>query len=259
MDLLEKTDDRYQCAPGAAELLSATHPEAVLPMVLHAAQLWHGWGRLTAVVCGPEGAPTPYLDPARAFIGAMHVAGRGQAAQLAQVIQPAGARRLLDVGGASGTYTMALLDAAPDLRATIFDLPPVIPLARKRLEEAGYLDRVDLVAGDLETDVLPGGHDLVLLSAIIHSYSLEQNLALYRNCRQALVPGGRLVIRDHVMSGDRTRPKAGALFAINMLVNTEGGGTYTLQEILDGLGEAGFERVRLLQPGEMMNGIVEAT
>jgi predicted O-methyltransferase YrrM len=166
--------------------------------------------------------------------------------------------RLLDVGGASGTYTMALLDAAPGLRATLFDLPHVIPLARERLAAAGTLDRVELVAGDLERDALPGGHDLVLLSAIIHSYSLAQNLDLYRKCLAALVPGGRLLIRDHVMSPDRTQPKAGALFAINMLVNTRGGGTFTLEEITDGLTQAGFERIRLVQSGEVMNGVVEA-
>lgn len=74
---------------------------------------------------------------------------------------------------------------------------------------------------------------------------------------RALVPGGRIVIRDHVMASDRTRPKDGAIFAVNMLVGTSGGNTYTYDEIEDGLTHAGFIRVRLLQSGEHMDGLVE--
>ena len=73
----------------------------------------------------------------------------------------------------------------------------------------------------------------------------------------ALDPGGRIVIRDYVMEPDRTEPASGTVFAINMLVNTEGGNSYTFEEIRDGLTAAGFERVRLIQKKEMSS-IVEA-
>jgi hypothetical protein len=72
-----------------------------------------------------------------------------------------------------------------------------------------------------------------------------------------LKPGGRLVIRDHVMSPDRIRPASGALFAVNMLVGTPGGGTYTFDEIRASLESAGFIRIKLVQEGEYMNGLVE--
>jgi predicted methyltransferase len=95
------------------------------------------------------------------------------------------------------------------LRATIFDLPPVVEMARERMTREGLLDRVSLVAGDFRVDDLPAGHDMALLSAIIHMNSLEQNAELYGKIYDALDPGGRLVIRDHVMQPDRTEPKAG--------------------------------------------------
>lgn len=79
-----------------------------------------------------------------------------------------------------------------------------------------------------------------------------------RRSHDALVPGGRLVIRDHVMSPDRTTPRSGALFAINMLVGTDAGGTFTFDEISSWLLEAGFERPRLLRDGERMDALVEA-
>jgi hypothetical protein len=95
-------------------------------------------------------------------------------------------------------------------------------------------------------------------STIIHQNSPEQNEALYRKCFDALEAGGRIVIRDHVLSPDRTRPPSGALFAINMLVATPGGGCYTFEEIRVGLEAAGLERVRQLREDEQMDGLVEA-
>jgi predicted O-methyltransferase YrrM len=194
-----------------------------------------------------------------AFIGAMDAMARARAPELVKTIRPGDARHFLDIGGASGTYTIAFLRAAPQMRATLFDLPPVIALARRRLQAEGMLRRVTLVAGDFYRNPLPTGHDLALLSAIIHQNSRTQNAALYRKTFRALTPGGRLVVRDHIMNPDRTRPRDGALFAVNMLCGTPGGGTYTFPEVREDLKAAGFTRVRLLRKGDdRMNGIVEA-
>ena len=124
------------------------------------------------------------------------------------------------MGGGPGTYTIAFLRAVPGMTATLFDLPDVIQMARERLESEGMIDRVTLIPGSYDDDELPQGHDLALLSAIIHSNSLDGNLELYRKVFRALKPGGRILIRDHVMEPDRTRPRDGAVFAINMLVGT---------------------------------------
>ena len=256
--LLEKRDGVYSCPAELAGKLAGGRPDSLLASVLHAADLWENWSGLTARVAGGKPGAPARQEYVRAFIGAMHATARSLAPRLVAAANPTGATRLLDLGGASGTYTMAFLDAVPGLRATLFDLPDVIPLARERLADAGYLDRVTLVAGDYLANPLPGGHDLAWLSAVIHSNGPDENLALYRKLWGALVPGGRLIIRDHVMSADRTAPRAGALFAINMLVATRAGGTYTFREIADALGEAGFCDVRLLQPGEAMDALVEA-
>jgi hypothetical protein len=95
------------------------------------------------------------------------------------------------------------------------------------------------------------------LSAIIHQNSPEQNLALYQNIFQALDSGGRIIVRDHVMEPDHTKPVSGAIFAVNMLVNTTGGGTYTFDEIKEGLTKAKFEGIKLLQTQGMFS-LVEA-
>ena len=257
MEVLEKKEGRYRTAPEAA-CLSAEAPDSIHPMLLHAAALWARWTTLTNRVGGTplhERAPEESL---RAFIGAMHVVGAPQAARLVAAAAVAGAGRLLDVGGGPGTYTMAFLAAEPAMTATLFDLPPVVEIARERLDRAGLLARVTLVPGDFTRDELPSGHDLAWLSAIIHQNSPAENDTLYSRIFRALVPGGRLILRDHVMDDGRTHPRAGALFAVNMLVGTVGGGTYTFEEIRDGLSRAGFGPIRLLRPGERMDALVEA-
>ncbi|MCX5788137.1 MAG: methyltransferase [Elusimicrobia bacterium] len=263
MGLLVKKAGRYRCPPAVAALLSKSSPRSVLPMVLHTTHLWERWSGLTAVVRGakkPAGATAhaPPQGQLSAFIGAMHVIASKLAPQIVAAIKPGSAEALLDIGGGSGSYTLAFLKAAPRMKATLFDRPPVIGMARKLLGEAGVLDRVTLAAGDFYRDELPPGHDLALLSAVIHQNSSKQNRELFAKAFRALKPGGRIVIRDHVMSADRTRPKSGAIFAINMLVGTAGGGAYTAQEIGADLRRAGFTKVRLLRQGRRMDALIEA-
>jgi len=257
MALLVKADGTYRTAPGASSL-SEDAPDSIHPMLLHAAKIWDRWTNLTRRIGGTPLSERPPADVTRAFICAMQVVSAPQAARMAAAVRIGSALRLLDVGAGPGTYTAAFLRAAPKLEATLFDLPPVIEIARVELSKAGLLGRVTLVGGDFESDELPAGHDLVWLSAIIHQNGPAQNDALFGRIFRALAPGGRLVIRDHVMERDRTRPRAGALFAVNMLVGTALGDTYTFDEIRTGLDRAGFVRVHALRAGEQMDALVEA-
>ncbi len=262
MGLLSKTRGTYRTAASVAPLLDARGRLSCLPVARHLVNLWRTWDGLTEVV--RTGRPSASRvgrrtgADLRSFICAMAVIAAPQAARIVRAIRPGGATRLLDVGGGPGAYTAAFLRACPEMRATLFDLPPVVEIARAELGKAGLLGRVDLVPGNFMTDPLPGGHDLAYLSAIIHQMSLDKCRRLYTKVHSALVPGGRLVIRDHVMDPTRTHPRAGAIFAINMLVGTEGGGTYTYTEIRQGLEAAGFRDVRPLRSGDMMDSLVSA-
>jgi SAM-dependent methyltransferase len=232
-------------------------------MVLHLNGLWESWGGLTETVrtgTNPQRKPVTERgkDSLKAFIGAMHVVGRDLSHEIADTCNLAPFKRLLDIGGATGTYTIAFLEKNSDMTAVLFDLPDVIPWAEERLGAADLLERVELVAGDFYKDELPKGCDLVLLSAIIHQNSPEENLELYRKIHRAVLPGGTLLIRDHVMEPARTSPPQGTLFAINMLVNTKGGDTYTFAEIKETLEEAGFVEVKQVREGERMDCLVEA-
>jgi len=260
--LLTKENGRYQLTTDGM-FLSSDHPETPLPMVLHMNELWNTWSRLTDTVKlgnNPERVPASQKSKKalNAFIGAMHVVGKKLSTEITEKLDLSSFHKLLDVGGASGTYTIAFLEKNPKMRAVIFDLKQVIPIAEACLRQAGISDRVELVGSDFYTDELPEGCDLALLSAIIHQNSPVQNENLFRKIHKSILPGGTLIIRDHIMDEDRTRPQAGAIFALNMLVGTEGGGTYTFREVKKSLEAVGFTDVRQIKGGEKMDCIVTA-
>jgi ubiquinone/menaquinone biosynthesis C-methylase UbiE len=262
MELLAKTDDIYRVT-GKGAFLSSHHPETVLPMVLHMVHLWRTWSDLTEIV--REGSGKQYKTGLKfsekdwkSFVGAMHVAARVLSLEIAEAYDASQCKRLLDVGGASGTYAIAFLRKNPFMKAIIFDLEDVIPMAEERIRDEGLSDRVEFIAGDFYENELPTGCDFALLSAIIHQNSPEENMILYGKIFRALEKGGTILIRDHIMNEDRTKPPAGTLFAINMLVNTRGGDTFSFREVKDGLENSGFRDVKLLRTGDKMDCLVEA-
>jgi SAM-dependent methyltransferase len=267
MGALTKDGGRY-ANTDASSTLSDRNPQSMRASLLHQVNLWQTWGRLTEAVrtgTSPDrrsaaraAGEESERERTRAFIGAMEVVARQRATATAEAVPAGGRRRLLDIGGGPASYTIAFLQKSPHLQATLFDLPEVIALARVQLEKAGLLDRVRLVAGDFYQDELPPECDLALLSAIIHQNSPVQNEELFGKVFRALAPGGVLVIRDHIMEEDRVRPIAGAFFAINMLVGTRGGDTYTFAEVERGLLAAGFTGVTLARKGDNMDCLVEA-
>lgn len=255
--LARKQRGAYSNTSVSRECLCNDSEASLLPMVRHHAQLWDSWSQLSDRVRA-NGKAEPH-DQLRAFIGAMDWVAAPLAPGIVAAVGAPRGGRVLDLGGGSGAYTAAFLSRDRSVRMTLFDRPDVVVLAREFLAQQGCEKDVQFVGGDFLRDDLPPDQDLVFLSAIVHSLSLEQCALLFSKAFEALVPGGRLVIRDHVMSDDRLQPRAGAIFSVNMLAATEGGRTYTYTELRTRLEESGFIDVRLAQDGERMNALVEAT
>jgi len=123
------------------------------------------------------------------------------------------------------------------------DFPDVVPITKIFLDKEGFSDRINTHTGDYTKDDLPEGFDLLFLSAIIHSNSLEINQDLIKKCFNSLNKNGKIIIQDWIMNNDRTRPVSGAIFAINMLVGTEAGDCFTEQEVTEMLHAAGFKNI----------------
>ncbi|MGK5739372.1 methyltransferase [Micromonospora sp. URMC 103] len=186
-------------------------------------------------------------DPAMLaqFWDAMYSTSSFTARALADAYDFGGHERLLDVGGGAAAFPIELCRRLPHLSATVLDLPHVCARAEDRIAEAGLGGRVGTVAGDFLTDPqLPGGHDAILLSMILHDWDEPTNRALLAKCHAALPAGGVVVVCELLLNDERTGPPEAALMGMNMLVETEGGRNYSGAEYAAWLADAGFVDVR---------------
>ncbi|MDQ1353243.1 MAG: Methyltransferase protein [Acidobacteriota bacterium] len=247
MELLEKKGNMFTNTPAAQKFLVKGSPD-FLGGFYHSNNLWDTWSTLTRVVRSGKSVIERKIDDRGEkwlsdFIAAMHYRASRTAPAVVAKLDLTNVSRVLDVGGGSGAFAMAFVKAKQDIKAVVFDLPNVVPLTRGYIEQEGFQGKVDTVVGDYHTDELGSGYDLVFLSAVIHSNSVEQNIKLVQKCAQALNPGGQVVVQDFIMNEARTEPGMGAMFAINMLVGAEDGDTFTEKEVKDWLTLAGFSMI----------------
>jgi 3-hydroxy-5-methyl-1-naphthoate 3-O-methyltransferase len=253
----------YENSPVAARYLAAGGPDDARAALRHNLSLWTTWSALTEAVRRGHVALRAEMrergdEWTVPFIAAMHRGATARAPQVVAAVDAASVNRMLDVGGGSGAYAIAFAEANPKLTAVVLDLPTVLPITEGHIAEAGLPGRVTTHAGDLRSDDLGSGYDLVFLSSICHMLGPEGNRDLLARAAKALAPGGRVVIQDFILEPDRTKPRQAVLFAINMLVGTEAGGTYTEAEYAAWLKAAGLDgvrRVRLPGPAHLMIGV----
>jgi len=251
LGLLRKWGGRFSNTPVSGEFLVRGKP-GYLGGLAHTANLWHSWTTLTQAVARGgtvlrrRARKGSRRKRTRGFIAAMHQRASIQAGESVKLLDLSGVHKTLDVGAGSGAYSMALVRAGADIRATVFDLPDVIALTRVYVRKAHLTRRFAFLAGDFRKDDFGKGYDLILLSAIIHMNSPADNKRLFRKCAKALNPAGRLVVQDYIMDDSRTRPEAGALFALNMLVGTQAGDTFTEREVRGWMKAVGLSKIRRL-------------
>jgi (2Fe-2S) ferredoxin/ubiquinone/menaquinone biosynthesis C-methylase UbiE len=262
MGMLVKQQGVFRCTPATARFFTTGSQDNARPGLIHTANIWHRWSNLTDSVragtaVGHQEMANRGNDWTEPFIAAMHRNASERAPLIVQAVGAAG-ERMLDVGGGSAAYSIAFAQAHEKLHATVLDLPTVLPIAQRHINAAGLSGRVETRAGDLRHDALGRGFTLVLVSAICHMLSPEENQDLLGRCFAALEPHGRLVVQDFILEPDKTAPKQGALFALNMLVGTPAGSTYSHDEYSAWLREAGFmevRHVRLPGPASLMVGM----
>ena len=266
----KSADSQYSVAEPFVEALDSRHPATVVPMLRHSGNCLSNWGQLAWVVTnGTQAQRQSSILGAEvddvSFILAMNSVGRAFVGSMIEDLQKYNVLdfaeeniKFIDIGGASGTYTLAFLETLPKAAGTIFDLPVAIREARKRFAGTPYENRVSFFEGDFYQDEFPVGFDFAWISAIIHQHGLTESQALYAKAYRALKPGGRVAVRDFVMDSSRTSPVQGALFGINMLVNTRNGMVYTFDEIQADLEVAGFGNIRLAVPAPTMAAVVTA-
>ena len=259
LEFLDRQGGAVLASPSVLPYLAATSPEYVGFVIRHHAHIMPAWTRLAESVRsgrpGREQSPVHTENEAEreAFLMGMFNVARHQAETIVNALDLAGRSRLIDVGGGPGTYAVYFCLHNPDLRATIFDLPTSERFARGVVERYNLADRIEFVGGDFLQDELPKGQDVAWLSQVLHGEGPESAARLVKNAAACLRPGGLLGIQEFVIDNDRAGPAHSALFSLNMLVGTDGGQAYTLDEIRTMLENAGARDIRspdlVLPPG----------
>jgi 2-polyprenyl-3-methyl-5-hydroxy-6-metoxy-1,4-benzoquinol methylase len=200
-----------------------------------------------AIRCGKP-SPREWRDPQqlRDFQGGMIAMARGTATEAASRVKlPSNARRLVDVGGGHGLYSIAFCRRNPQLTATVFDVRDTVELTREVIDQEGMTERVSTRTGDFWRDDLGGGYDVALLFNILHANQAPQNVELLAKVAAALNPGGTVVVMDQI-AGSAASPTAKAvarLQALNMYLSA-GGQTYSFDEIAGWLSQGGLGAIK---------------
>jgi predicted O-methyltransferase YrrM len=241
----------YANSAVAAGYLARSSPQFSANGFKYAENLYPAWGRLTDLLRdGHPPMPASVMlgeskEQTRAFVLAMHERARGIGSIL-PYLNLQGRKHLLDIGGGPGTYSVALVQQTPGLRATVLDVPGVVEVAQELVDASGYADRVRLRAGDYLTSDFGAGYDAALLSGMMHRESPESCRVLLRKTFESLEPGGLAIISD-VFFDDETKrtPPFTVYFALNMMLTSDEGSAHAKTEMAAWMRDAGFVRVEV--------------
>lgn len=252
LGLIHKDKGRYHASTLATRHLSSHSEEPVMGMLQHQAELWDRWSQLTDVV--RTGQPAPRQGDQRvkhhAFIRAMHDMKRHQGPSDWIPISLDGVRTAIDLGGGPGTLAVAIAETCPEATVVLFDRPATIEVAATVVPSDLWQSRVVPRAGDLLVEPSYGaGFDLAVLSAVLHSMGPKDAALVTRRAVECLAPGGRLLIRETILDDDRSGPARAALFAVNMLVGTPEGRSYTASELTGWMRDGGLVDIQRLPDG----------
>lgn len=184
------------------------------------------------------------VDQARAYHAATFSIGLGAGRRFARQVDLSGRKRLLDLGGGSGAYSIAAVGAYPGLSAVVFDLPPVVEVARDYIAEAGVGDRVTTRAGDFTRDPLPAGIDAVVMASNLPLYDEGVIAAVIARAQQALAPGGEMHLVGEMLADDRSGPLDAAMWGLAEALSGSGGKAHNIAQCRGYFEAAGFGKIK---------------
>lgn len=258
LGLLDKAGDRYSLTPFSRENLVKESPSYLGHIIMHHHHLMAGWSRLHEAVSSgiPVGRSLSAADDAsvrESFLMGMFNLASQLAPRIAGAIDLSGRHRLLDLGGGPGTYAVHFCLRNPELSAVIYDLPTTRSFASGVVQRYDLSPRVEFIPGDYHADQLPAGFDVAWLSHVLHSDGPEKCALLLTKAVASLEEDGMLLVQEFILDDTKDGPQFPALFALNMLLVTEKGRSYSCAELTGMMAAAGLSDIRRL-PLELPNG-----
>lgn len=247
LGFLEREEGTYRNGAAAAAFLAVCGPTSLAPLLrfMNAISypIWNGLERAVRTDAPARGELTE--EQQQIFSEGVEAFTAGPAHALATEYDFARHRRILDIGGGTGSFLVAILAAHPQLEGTLFELPEVRKLAEPKLNASPVAGRISLATGDAFEGALPDGHDVVLVANLIHYFLPQRNVELLHRIRAAVAPGARLLLVDTWTDPTHTQPLAAALLAGEFLSHV-GGDVYSTEQMHSWLAQAGWQPLEQL-------------
>jgi ubiquinone/menaquinone biosynthesis C-methylase UbiE len=264
LGLLSKSGDRYANAPAAQTYLSRSSPRYFADYYRFQIdrQIYPAFEHLSGALRGERRDlyhVTQDAHEADYFIRAQHSGSLGPAVVLSRQVDLSTHRKLLDVAGGSGAFSITLCQRFPDLTATILDFPAVRPRAERFVAEAGLTDRIRFLPGDAFAVDWPAGNDVVLISYLLSAVGAQAIPELLRRAFGALRPGGLLLLHDFMVGDDATGPTSAALWLLFSLLCDPDAAMLTPQLVSTQVSAAGFTDVKSRETIPTITRMVSAT
>jgi len=260
--LLQKSGAKYSNSPLADAFLVKGKPGYLGRVVTKEQEFYGPWRKLPSAVRADEAQLPPMHQrlqeqpaTARNFLLALHDLALLNGSALPEYVDLAGRRRLLDVGGGVGSYSILLAQRNPQLEVVVLDLPGVRELAEQTIASYGLSERMSFQEGDFNASCRGKEYDAVLLANILHDNTEDACRELLRKSREALAEGGQIIITEFYLDEDGVSPPVSAIFSVLMMLENRGAAEYPANTILEWLAEAGFKDAvahKLPQPSPMV-------
>jgi SAM-dependent methyltransferase len=243
LGLLERDGPLYRNGPAADAFLSGRGPRDLRPFLRSMDRIYPAWAEFTdATRTGQGPGYITRLDPEaqRVYSAGVESVSTGSARALAESYEFGQHRRLLDLGGGTGSFLVPILERHPAIECGLFELPQVVPLARENLKAHKSDGRVQFYGGDLLRDQLPTGYDAFLLANVVHIFTPEHNRDLLERLHASAPSGARLLLVDFWTDPTHTQPFFAAIMAGQFLMSGGEGDVYSEDEMRDMLADTGW-------------------
>ncbi|MCG8547016.1 MAG: acetylserotonin O-methyltransferase [Alphaproteobacteria bacterium] len=248
LDLVERQDGRFVNAPDVERFLVEGTGRYAGDWMLFTKPAWNEWGRLTDHLRAKDLHVLPDIagytvEQARAYHEATYSIGMGAGRRFVRQVDLSGRTKILDLGGGSGAYCIAAAKEWPDIAAVVFDLSPVVEVARDFIAEHGLSDRVDTLAGDFTSDPFPDDADVVIMASNLPMYGPEMIQAVVTKAFDALLPGGEMHLIGETLNDDRSGPVSAAFWGLGQALPETMGVAHSEADCTGYFETAGFVEV----------------
>lgn len=246
LDLIAWKDDHYENANDVDRFLVKGEKSYAGAWLTFLRGAWKNWGDLTARLTNPEDAKvigsyeSMTVEAARRYHEATASVGFGAGRRFSREVDLSGRKKLMDIGGGSGAYSIVAAQTYASLHAVVLDLPPVVEVTREFIAQHGVADRVTAVATDFTRDAFPNDCDVAVMASNLPQYNRDIIAAVVKKTYDSLMAPGEMHLIGEMLDDDRRGPLDAALWGLQETMSNSTGIAHTRAECVGYLEAAGF-------------------